>query len=691
MKQERLIFILFLIFLIISSALIFSGYYYYQVQKNNLKISTQNQIQSIAHLKVEEINIWRNERLNDAYFYYNNEIISNFIKQYLKNPEDKNLNELIYNSIIKSVLLYKTDFDKVFLFDKLGKQISSYPSKNEIFLLSKIKNDFLNALQTKQIQFSDFYREEYSSKAYIAIIVPILDMQNNKDVIGVLLLRIDPEKFLYPFIQTWPTEDKTAETLLIKKEGNEIVFLNELKFQKNTALNLRIPLDKTEVPAVQAALGYKGSMEGIDYRGNEVFAYIDKIPDSPWFIVAKINKSEAYSPLRESLTFLVLFIFTLIVSLFFILSFIWRRQTAIFYKIRYENEKEKAWLQKILTQSLNEIYIFNNKDYKFIYFNDTACNNIGYSSDELYNMTPVDIKPEFTMESFKALVQPLINKEKEKILFDTVHKRKDGTLYNVEVHLQYMDRGNNDFVFVAIINDITERKKMEEELKRSNTELEKFAYVTSHDLQEPLRMISNYIMLLEKRYKDKLDGDANDFINFAVEGVKRMQQLINDLLAYSRVGRADKKLEDVDMEEVLENAIFNLKMAINENKAKIKHDKLPVIKANKLLMTQVLQNLIGNAIKFRSKKTPVIYISAKLEKNNWVFLVQDNGIGIDPQYFERIFLIFQRLQREDYPGTGAGLAIVKRIIELHNGKIWIESEPGKGSTFYFTIPLISVK
>lgn len=690
MKKQRLFFIFFLIFLIVTSVLIFSGYYYYQIQKNNLKISTENQLQSINHLKIEEISNWRKGIINDAYFYYKNEIFSNLIKQFLNSPEDKNLKKLVIKSITQP-LINKIDYDKFSLFDKQGKELITYPENYEALSLIILKNDILNALQTKQLRIVDFYKSEISSKIYLTIIVPIIDVQNNEDVLGAILLGVDPEKFLYPLIQTWPADEKTAETFLIRREGNEVVFLNELKFKKNTALNLRIPLDKTEVPAVQAALGYKGSMEGIDYRGNEVFAHIDKIPDSPWFIVAKIDKSEAYSPLRESTIFLVLFIFTLIVSLFFILGFIWRRQTAIFYKMQYENEKEKAWLQKILTQSLNEIYIFNNKDYKFIYFNDAACNNIGYSADELYNMTPVDIKPEFTMESFKALVQPLINKEKEKILFDTVHKRKDGSLYNVEVHLQYMDRGNNDFVFVAIINDITERKKMEEELKRSNTELEKFAYVTSHDLQEPLRMISSYIMLLEKRYKDKLDGDANDFINFAVEGVKRMQQLINDLLAYSRVGRADKKLEDVDMEEVLENAIFNLKMAINENKAKIKHDKLPVIKANKLLMTQVLQNLIGNAIKFHSKKIPVIYISAKLEKNDWVFSVQDNGIGIDPQYFERIFLIFQRLQREDYPGTGAGLAIVKRIIELHNGKIWVESEPGKGSTVYFTIPVISVK
>ena len=690
MNQKRLLFILFIIFFVLSSILVFAGYYYYQVQKNFLKTNIQNHLEAIAHLKIEEINNWRNERLNDAYFIYNNEIIPNFIKQYLENSKDKNLNEVIKKSII-SPILYKTDFDKVFLFDKSGKQLLSYPSENEIFLLLTIKNDFLNVLQTKQIQFSDFYREEYSSQPYISILVPVLDIQNNKEVLGVFVLRIDPEKFLYPLIQTWPSNDKTAETLLIKKEKNDAVFLNELKFQKNTALNLRISLDKTNVPAVQAALGYEGSMEGIDYRGTEVFAHIGKIPDSPWFIVSKIDKSEAYKLLLQSFIIVILFVFTLIISLFFILGFIWRRQTSLFYKAQYESQKEKAWLQDIINKSINEIYVFNDKDYKFIYVNDAACKNLGYSAEELYNMTPLDLKIGFTKENFKTLINPLIKKEKENIIIRTVHQRKDCSIYDVEVHLQYIDKGNNNFVFVAFIYDITEKKKMEDEIIRSNIELERFAYLASHDLQEPLRMITSFITLFEKRYKNKIDDDANDFIKFIVEGAKRMQKLINDLLIYSRIGRINQSFEEVSMEEVLDNALFNLKLLIEENHAKISHDKLPIIKANKTLMIQVLQNLIENAIKYKGKNQPEIFIGAKFENNNWVFWVKDNGIGIDSKYFDKIFIMFQRLNQENNPGTGAGLAIVKKIIEFHGGKVWVESEVGKGSTFYFTIPIISKK
>ncbi len=229
-------------------------------------------------------------------------------------------------------------------------------------------------------------------------------------------------------------------------------------------------------------------------------------------------------------------------------------------------------------------------------------------------------------------------------------------------------------------------KKMVTDLELSNAELQRFAYVASHDLQEPLRMVSSYTQLLEKRYKDKLDADAHDFINFAVDGAKRMQNLIDDLLAFSRVGTHGKPFSLTNMESVWQAAVDNLQVAIKKSKAKVTHDPLPTLMADEGQLVQLLQNLIGNAIKFHGRELPAVHVSARLENNAWVFAVRDNGIGIESQYFERIFLVFQRLYREEYPGTGAGLAIAKRIVERHNGRIWLESEPGQGSTFYFSIP-----
>lgn len=225
------------------------------------------------------------------------------------------------------------------------------------------------------------------------------------------------------------------------------------------------------------------------------------------------------------------------------------------------------------------------------------------------------------------------------------------------------------------------------ELKRSNEELQHFAYVASHDLQEPLRMISSYLQLIERRYKSKLDADAEEFITYAVDGANRLQTMINGLLEYSRVDSRGKSFELVDCETLFERALLNLEVTIKENNATITHDTLPTVMADSSQLLQVFQNLISNAIKFHGTAPPRIHISARRNENEWTFSVHDNGIGIEPEYTKQLFNIFKRLHGREYPGIGLGLSICKKIINRHDGRIWLESETGKGSTFYFTIPV----
>ena len=232
-----------------------------------------------------------------------------------------------------------------------------------------------------------------------------------------------------------------------------------------------------------------------------------------------------------------------------------------------------------------------------------------------------------------------------------------------------------------------ELNQIARELERSNQELQQFAYVASHDLQEPLRMVAGFTRLLERRYKDKLDQDAREFINFAVDGAVRMQKLIDDLLTYSRVGMHNIPFEPADCNRLLDQAITNLRVAIEESQAVITSSNLPTATCNGSQMVQLFQNLLSNAIKFRGAETPRIRIAAEHRDSEWLFSFRDNGIGIDPHYKDRIFQIFQRLHsRDEYEGTGIGLALCMKIVELHNGKIWMESEEGKGATFYFTLP-----
>jgi light-regulated signal transduction histidine kinase (bacteriophytochrome) len=285
------------------------------------------------------------------------------------------------------------------------------------------------------------------------------------------------------------------------------------------------------------------------------------------------------------------------------------------------------------------------------------------------------------------LIHPLFQTIKQAA--ETLRRAKDDLEIQVAQRTLELRDAN-----VNLAVELDERRRAEqqlnhytEELARSNAELEQFAYVASHDLQEPLRMVASFTQLLAKRYRSKIDQDADEFIGFAVDGATRMQRLINDLLAYSRVGTRGKPFELIDCNSIFSQARDNLAKAIEDSGAIIFQNHLPLVFADEVQFIQLFQNLVANAIKFRGPEPPQIQVSAEPKGPEWVFAVKDNGIGIAPEHQERIFSIFQRLhQRSEYPGTGIGLAICKKIVERHGGRIWVESQVGAGSTFYFTIP-----
>jgi light-regulated signal transduction histidine kinase (bacteriophytochrome) len=271
---------------------------------------------------------------------------------------------------------------------------------------------------------------------------------------------------------------------------------------------------------------------------------------------------------------------------------------------------------------------------------------------------------------------------------------REGHEFPVEMTISTM-RIEENVIFSAFIHDISERirakeelERTAEELKRSNEELEQFAYIASHDLQEPLRMVTSYTQLLERRYAAQLDDAAREFIGYAVDGARRMQEFITGLLRYSRVGTETRVAEDVDLQEAFETVRANLRIAIEESGAAVEARGLPVVKGDARQLTQLFQNLIANGLKFRKPgQAPHIEVWAEREGDSWKVAVKDNGIGLDPQFSERVFTIFQRLHtRDEYEGTGLGLAICKKIVERHGGRIWFESTEGEGATFFFTLP-----
>jgi PAS domain S-box-containing protein len=316
------------------------------------------------------------------------------------------------------------------------------------------------------------------------------------------------------------------------------------------------------------------------------------------------------------------------------------------------------------------------------------------SRDEILGRKATEFVAAYDLERALASMRGILpNGTVSGVEYDAL--RADGSEYPCEASASVLkDASGGPIGIIGVVRDVTERKQRERELKRvmaklerSNKELEQFAYVASHDLQEPLRMVASYTELLAERYKGRLDEKADRFINYAVDGATRMQRQINDLLTYSRVATRGKPFTEVDCNKALAKALANLQAAIDESGAIVTSDELPTLRGDGSQMVQLFQNLIGNAIKFHTEQAPRVHVSAREQESKWVFSVWDNGIGIERQYVERIFAMFQRLnKRSQYPGTGIGLALCKRIVERHGGNIWVESALGEWSEFYFCLP-----
>jgi PAS domain S-box-containing protein len=366
--------------------------------------------------------------------------------------------------------------------------------------------------------------------------------------------------------------------------------------------------------------------------------------------------------------------------------------------VRKNTEKVLAQMEsryRDLLEAAPDAMVVVNQAGEIVLLNLQAEKQFGYRRDELLgqkvtNIIPIGFAERLIADALRSSEDALAQQIGSGIELNAL--RKDGSEFPIEIMLSPSASGGEILVTAAIRN-ISVRKAAEahllskvEELKRSNLELGQFAYIASHDLQEPLRMVASYTQLLSRRYKGRLDSDADEFIAFAVDGASRMQRLIQDLLAYSRIGTKGKELRKTSSATAIENALANLRGAIEESGAIVTHDTLPHVMADEMQLVQVFQNLIGNAIKYQNSGTPRIHVGVQNDATKVVFSVRDNGLGIDRQYFERIFGMFQRLhKREEFAGTGIGLAICKKIVERHGGQISVESELGKGSCFSFAL------
>ena len=829
---------LLLIFGLLAAGIVTAGYLAYRNDEQHYRDEVARQLSSIAELKVSELTQWRKERLADGDILFKNAAFVALARQFLEKPADAEVQRQVSDWMVK--LSRYGQYDRVWLLDPQGVTRLSVPGGQRPSATA-ILRQVSEVLRSGQARFQDFYRNEHDQHVYLAVLVPICDDSAANRPLGVLVLRIDPSTYLYPFIKRWPIPSLSAETLLVRRDGNDAVFLNELRFQANTALNLRVPLDRVTRPAVQAVIGQKGVVNGIDYRGVPVVAALRSVPASPWSLVARMDETEAYGPLRERLWMMSVIVAALLFGAGAGVGMVWRHQRVGFYRERakatealaaselryrrfFEATRDGVLILDATTGMILDVNPFlmellgcsheallGKKVWELGFFKDLIANEHnfaelqrkGYLRYEDMAMETNDgrrIEVEFTsrvylvdqqkvlqcnLRDISARKQAEDNLQRERefgralleniadgvvacdaagklVLFNRVAREWHGmdalalppeewgrhydlygpdgttplpsaaiplrrafrgeTVGNAEMTIvakgqpprhilasgcPFFDARHHLLGAVAVMRDITASRRAEQalektaaDLERSNQELEQFAYVASHDLQEPLRMVASYTQLLAKRYKDQLDQDAQEFIRYAVDGAGRMQRLINDLLTYSRVQTQGKSFGPVDAHSALGEALANLASAIADSGAMVTNDDLPMVKADHTQLVQLFQNLISNALKFHGEPRPHVHVSVERETADaapasgpcrppstvWSFSVRDNGIGIEPPYFERIFIVFQRLHGQaKYPGTGIGLAICKRIVERHGGRIWVESEIGKGASFHFTL------
>jgi PAS domain S-box-containing protein len=734
-----------LIPLLLVSTITFTNY------KNSLEASRLSQLGNLVTFKTERIEAYLDGLKADIEIVQNSYTVKKnlpVLTRLANNPVDP---EFLTAKKMLDDVLRKTPsvlgLSDIMLVNPEGKVVySSNPEHSPKDFLNMLPDSQQKAFDEgkNKIYFSDvFLNKAEGDKSGLLITAPAFDLNNA--FIGVIALEVDTA-YIYRLIQDVTGLGDTGETLVGQKIGNQVVFLNPLRHDPEAALKKKINIgEKVGVPIQEAVQGREGAGQLVDYRGKKVIAAWQYIPSLDWGIVAKIDTQEAFADV-VNLRNLLIILLVIISVLAGIMAFSIAQSISepikklskgaeiigsgnLDYKIGTNLKDEIGQLSRSfakMTQDLKqttasrdelnkeiaerrkvEEALRQTRDYlenifncanapilcwdaksRITRFNHAFENLTNYKHEEVIGKELSILFPDDTREeSLDKIGRTLIGEHWEVV--EIPIRRKGG---EIKIALWnsanvYADDGKTLLSTIAQGQDITERKQMENELKRSNDNLEQFAYVASHDLQEPLRMMASYSELLERRYNDKLDTDANEFIGYIVDGAKRMQRLINDLLAYSRVGRTDMPIGEIDCNSILGRVINSMMPAIEESKAGITHDDLPTLVGSDSNFIQLFQNLIGNAIKFHGPELLRVHVSTVKEGGEWVFSVRDNGIGIEPQYTDRIFLLFQRLHgRGQYPGTGIGLSICKKIVETQGGRIWVESEYGKGSTFYFTIP-----
>ncbi len=578
-KQQikRLQFILLTTAVVLAAGIIWVNLASYKNYEQETRIHLEQQLSSIASLKASELSAWYVERHGDAEMLKNSPALPVLIYNLIHHPSDQDSPAKLQRYLESLREAY--GYESYLVTDASGVPLIASPEKADFEPVRKHEEDLMEAFKTGQVVLLDFHThsEDAAGKIYFSLIVPIFDEELKRQPLGAIIITINPEDYLYPFIANWPVLHNTAETLLVRPENDHVLFLNPLHFKPDAALTLTVSLEETEVLAVKAVTGHSGIAEGIDYRSQEVIGSLQKVPGTPWFMVARIDKEELFAPIQDSKERAIITTSILLLIAFAILFIFWRGQQLRYLKV------------------------------------------------------------------------------------------------------------------VSIINQELEKRVLERtaQMEAANQELRAFAYSVSHDLRAPLRAMSGFSEILQSEHSTKLDDQGIHYLERIQMAADRMGEMIDNLLNLSRATRTELKKQRVDLSKLADEMLAELQKPEPQRKTKIEITPGLSAQGDAALLRTVMENLLGNAWKFSAKeKETHIEVGRTTIEGEEAFYVRDNGAGFDMTYADKLFGAFQRLHRaEEFSGTGIGLATVQRIINRHGGKVWAESEVGRGATFYFTLGL----
>ncbi len=701
------------------------GYSYCQRQKNELTRSTEDQRSASADLKVAQVTRWRMERMNDALLIQNDEAVVGAAKDILEHPESEEPRERLLR-LFNTRKRFNRYNRITFLNTRMEVVLSTPPSENGP--TPDTRGLAYTALNENRVIISDLHRDTKPERVSMELCIPLRSTRSNTEFlsqdVGVLVVEIDPFEFIFPHIQSWPTPSESAETLLVRRDREDVLFLNQLRHRPNTALLLRFNAAKNpSLLATHAILGHRRLIEAIDYRGVPTIGVGRKIPDSPWYLVAKVDRDEIFAPLSVWLKIISLSSAVLIIGVSFGIAFAWQKREVHFARKELE-EREKTAAALKRSFSLLEATLESTADGILVVDHSGRITNYNERFAKLWRLPNFLLDEGENKKALDFVVSQLrepeafiskiaqLEEQPEANSFDVVDFI-DGRRFERYSHPQFID--GIPVGRVWSFRDVTERRNAELErerlttaLERKNQELENLIYAASHDLRSPLVNIEGFSRRVEKACQElrslatQIESSDQRFeqinnlvgkqipksLSFIRSGVAKMNTLINGLLQLSRLGQAAMKIEDLDMNKLMAQICTTMAYQLQQAGAAVKIHTLPSAHGDAQLVNQVFSNLIDNAIKYRDPARPlIIQISGSEHEKETLFCVEDNGIGIAPDHQAKIWEMFHRLNpKGSTEGEGIGLNIVKSIMDKHHGHIRLDSVPDRGSRFHVVLP-----